>query len=304
MEKGEASMRLREAIQLDDTSLVRRLLTHRPDLLQNPNFEDKSNTSLHLAALYGHTEIAEYLISLGHDRETESKTEDYIYSPHKDNLGVSVNTDGHCPLHLAAMYSRPDIVRLLCQQFPHTVNRPDNKGTTPLHLAAGAHAMPRTHLARARARAASTEDVSVIEHLVAHGANVNAQDRQGDTCLHYATAWGNLKAVRALIQAGAIPVSKNWAGWTADSYSLTVQAEVYYKALVTEWEKRLEDETLRETERRAQGARSVRLVSDDSDDLNSEQSRSRADSERSQATTRSGSDMGLGITVGKVDTWK
>ena len=50
-------MRLREAIQLDDISLVKRLLTNRPDLLQNPNFEDKSNTSLHLAALYGHTEI-------------------------------------------------------------------------------------------------------------------------------------------------------------------------------------------------------------------------------------------------------
>lgn len=57
METGEASMRLREAIQLDDISLVQRLLTNRPDLLQNPNFEDKSNTSLHLAALYGHKEI-------------------------------------------------------------------------------------------------------------------------------------------------------------------------------------------------------------------------------------------------------
>lgn len=203
------------------------------------------------------------------------------------------------------MYSRPDVVLLLCQQFPNTVNRTDKKGCTPLHLAAGAHAMPRTHVSTNRARAASTEDVSVIEHLVAHGANVNAQDRQGNTCLHYATAWGNLKAVRALIQAGAIPVSKNRAGWTPDSYSLTVQAEVYYKALISEWEKRLDEESLRENERRAQGARSVRLVSaEDSDELASEQARSRADSERSQNTTRSGSDMGLGITVGKVDSWK
>lgn len=57
METGKASMRLREAIQLDDISLVQRLLANRPELLQNPNFEDKSNTSLHLAALHGHTEI-------------------------------------------------------------------------------------------------------------------------------------------------------------------------------------------------------------------------------------------------------
>lgn len=58
MEKGEASTRLREAIQLDDISLVKRMLSDSPKLLQNPDFHDKSNTSLHLAALYGHTEIA------------------------------------------------------------------------------------------------------------------------------------------------------------------------------------------------------------------------------------------------------
>ena len=58
METGEASMRLREAISLDDVALVQRVLKNRPDLLQNPNYEDKSNTSLHLAALHGHTEIA------------------------------------------------------------------------------------------------------------------------------------------------------------------------------------------------------------------------------------------------------
>jgi uncharacterized protein len=58
MEKADASTRLREAILVDDISLVKRLLTADPLLLQNPNLEDKSNTSLHLAAKYGHAEIA------------------------------------------------------------------------------------------------------------------------------------------------------------------------------------------------------------------------------------------------------
>jgi uncharacterized protein len=58
MERGEASTRLREAIQLDDISLVQRMLKESPQALQNPDFSDKSNTSLHLAALYGHAEIA------------------------------------------------------------------------------------------------------------------------------------------------------------------------------------------------------------------------------------------------------
>ena len=57
MEKAE-STRLREAIIVDDISLVKRLLAANGALLQSPNYEDKSNTSLHLAAKYGHAELA------------------------------------------------------------------------------------------------------------------------------------------------------------------------------------------------------------------------------------------------------
>lgn len=238
------------------------------------------------------------MISLGHDRESKPDFEEYIYSPQTSNLGVSINTDGHCPLHLAAMYSRPQVVELLCTEFPQTVKRADKQGCTPLHLAAGAHMEPRLALNAAKVpRPASTEDVAVIESLLAHGAELEAQDKQGNKCLHYATAWGNLKAVRALIQAGAVPVSTNWAGWRPDNYSLTVQAEVYYKNLVAEWEKRHDEDSIRENERRIQTARSVRLVQDDeSDDLESIESRSRADSAQSQLTA---STDGLGISVSK-----
>ena len=58
MERCETSRRLREAIILNDLSMVKRLLKQKPTLLQNPDFEDKSNTSLHLAAKYGHVEVA------------------------------------------------------------------------------------------------------------------------------------------------------------------------------------------------------------------------------------------------------
>lgn len=147
----------------------------------------------------------------------------------------------------------------------------------------------------------STEDVSVIETLIAHGARLDAQDLKGNTCLHYATAWGNLKAVRALIQAGAVPVSTNREGWRPNSYSLTVQAEVYYKALVAEWEKRKDEDAQRESEQRSQ-SRSVRLVQpDDGDDFGSEQSRSRAGSARSQGTAST--DAGLGISAPSMDAF-
>jgi hypothetical protein len=156
----------------------------------------------------------------------------------------------------------------------------------------------------AKPTARSPDDSTAIETLIACGADVTARDDQGNTCLHNASAWGNLKAIRALMQAGADPLCKNKAGWTPQYYSITVQAEVYFRNLVAELEKRKAEEELRSNERRAKGGGLVRLVpqDDESDDGQSEQSRSRASSARSQQT--SSSDAGLGISVGHFDTWK
>ena len=229
------------------------------------------------------------------------------------NLGVSVNTDRHCPLHLAAMHSQRDVVKALCNHFPDTVNRKDHNGATPLHLASSAHVIPGTSntvTTSSKATVRTQEDVSIIETLVTHGADVNAKNNRGDICLHNATAWGNLKAVRALIQAGADPLCRNFEGWAPHDYSLTVQAEVYYRNLVAEWEKRKAEEDMRlQNERRAKGPGGVRMVTqDESDDGASEASRSRASSarshaasSRSQTTSEGQSETGLGISVGDVD---
>lgn len=45
--------RLRRAILLNDIALVKRIVRNNPTLLRNPDFEDKGNTSLHLAARLG-----------------------------------------------------------------------------------------------------------------------------------------------------------------------------------------------------------------------------------------------------------
>ena len=54
----DTSTRLRRAIHLRDAPLVRRIVKANPKLLENPDFEDKGNTSLHIAAKHGFKEIA------------------------------------------------------------------------------------------------------------------------------------------------------------------------------------------------------------------------------------------------------
>lgn len=58
------STRLRQAIISNDIPLVERLLRTNPHLLHNPDFENKSNTSLHLAAQAGHHELVVSLLIL------------------------------------------------------------------------------------------------------------------------------------------------------------------------------------------------------------------------------------------------
>ena len=89
---------------------------------------------------------------------------------------------------------------------------------------------------------------------------LSAADHDGNTALHYASAYGHLKCTRMLLQAGASPGAKNAYSWTPVSYSSTVAAEVYFRNLVGEIERRREGEREREREmgRRREGG--VRLV--------------------------------------------
>jgi len=207
------------------------------------------------------------------------------------------------------------MIELLCTQFPRTVNRVDKDGRTPLLLASGSSTTnPRTITAGGRKLTPqSTEDVRSIETLLKHGADVRTQDYKGNTCLHQACAWGNLKAVRVLVQAGADPLCANYDGWNPDAYSLTVQADVYFRNLVAEFEKRKAAEaTRRKTERKGNGGGRVRLVQDEDEDEEDESdentgddsSRSRASSGRSNIAGAISSGDGLGINVGtRTETW-
>lgn len=223
-------------------------------------------------------------------------------------MGPSYNTDGDTPLHLAASYSHTEVVELLCSHFPSIIDHADKEGATALHLACRAHPPTSTLTSTPAVKVSSKppEDSSTIATLIAHNADVHARDNRGDSCLHYAATWGNLKAVRVLIQAGADPLQRNDKGWTPQHYSLTVQAEVYYKNLVSEWERRKAEEVLLMKERRAKGGGGLRLVKDEEDNHGgvSDTDDASIRAERKESITSIATDDELHVNLRRSDTWK
>ncbi|XP_062506167.1 E3 ubiquitin-protein ligase MIB2-like isoform X2 [Corticium candelabrum] len=76
--------------------------------------------------------------------------------------------DGFTPLHLAALNDHQDVARVLLRSSQCDVDPTNNRGQTPLLLSV------------------SQGHTKLIELLVGYGANVNAEDEDGDTCLHLA----------------------------------------------------------------------------------------------------------------------
>jgi len=239
-------VRLRRAILMNDVLLVKRIVKNNPRYLENPDFADRGNTSLHLAAIKGHADIVKLLIAYGHDScvPVVDRT-GYDSAP-----GISRNFDSSTPLHLAASHSNTTCVDYLCLSFPQIINWGDGKGMTALMLAAQgsnpSHAPLSTFLVApdARPRALATgatttsEDTATISTLLSYNASVTATDNAGNTALHHASAWGNLKAVRVLLSAGAAPLAPNKFNYTPLDYSITVQAAQYFQNLISEFERR------------------------------------------------------------------
>ena len=83
---------------------------------------------------------------------------------------------------------------------------------------------------------------SLLQTLLTYSPSLSASDNDGNTALHYASANGHLKCIRTLLQAGASPTARNTFSWTPVSYSSTVAAEVYFRSLVVELERRRGEE--------------------------------------------------------------
>ncbi|MFH1254659.1 MAG: ankyrin repeat domain-containing protein [bacterium] len=116
---------------------------------------------------------------------------------------IKVDENGNTPLHLLVSDwhdksdSEKQYVRQLIAVYAYLyVNRNNNKGQTPLHLAI------------------DSKDTEIIVMLLGAGSNINEQDNNGNTPLFSACWIGTEKTVKMLIDAGANVNMQNYKGHT------------------------------------------------------------------------------------------
>ncbi len=155
-----ATLEVYEAAAMGRAERVRELVDADADLVSS--YSDDGWTPLHLAAFFGHREIAQYLLHRGAK----------IHA-------VSENGMSNTPLHAAAANGKRDLVGLLLSRGadPNGVAR----GWTPLHLAG------------------QIGDVALAELLLLLGADPNPGSDPGKSPLALARAEGH-DAVAALLE--------------------------------------------------------------------------------------------------------
>lgn len=110
---------------------------------------------------------------------------------------------------------------------------------------------------------AGTGTLHLIPTLLLHAPSIlTSYDHKGNTALHHASAAGELKALRMLLQYGANPLAQNAFSWTPVHYSASSQAEAYFKTLIIDFEKKKAEGKRVERERERQRNAGVRLVTD------------------------------------------
>lgn len=152
----------------------------------NSRFND-GQTPLHLAAIYGHTAIAKYLLEC-------------------NAVTTAQDSSGATPLHEAVRYGNLEIAKALLNSGAN-VNAKDNLGKTPISLI-----FPRNKM------------FETYSLLINHKADIEQKDMFGDSILHTATMMNcSPDVLRLLIKAGADINARNKEGVTP--LSIAVQQE-------------------------------------------------------------------------------
>lgn len=157
----DASAKLAEAAQSGNMQWIEELLA----IGASVEFKSKhheNGTALHVASQYGHPEAIQILLQ--HGARIDQR-----------------NSRGDSAVHVAAVNGHLRVMRMFTRFTENICDMRTSSGETPLH------------------RAAAADEVSIVNYLLEHRADINARTNHGTTPLHVST----LRTGRLLLEAGA-----------------------------------------------------------------------------------------------------
>ncbi len=228
----EPPLSLQEAAAIGDVNLVRTLIENGTDV---DSIEDSySKTALHRAAMSGHRDVVEFLLTKGADIDAKDYS---VASPlhraaekgHKEVAELLIakgadvnakNNDGQTPLHYAAASGRKDIAELLIAKGAD-VNAKNDDDQTPVDVALSRIRSEVVKLLIEKGAdvssihlAAYLGDAAKVMNFIEQGSDVNTKHQRGGTPLHYAAAAGSKEVSELLLARGADIKAKNNDGQT------------------------------------------------------------------------------------------
>ncbi|KAJ7904652.1 ankyrin repeat-containing domain protein [Mycena olivaceomarginata] len=199
MAEKDPSLRLRRAVKENNLFIVKRLV-QRTDM-RNPDPGPRRYTSLAWAAVLGHEETFDFLMTAGHDdaelsKDSENNTILMLLAEH--TAGAMSNSR---PNNGDVMGAVLRMARLYYDRYPDILDWSNVHGKTALHIAA-----LKGH-------------EELVRMLCDFEADVDLSDNKGNTPLHYASSWGHITIVQLLIERGCHHMAKNNEGFTALDYA-------------------------------------------------------------------------------------
>lgn len=175
-----------EAASMNRVDLLEILCLGYVDINLN-SVNSQGQTALHIAAIHGHVESLQFLVSIG------------------SNTDIA-DSENWTPLHYAANNGHVEAVEFLLGQSvfaKHAVTK-DGKTAFALAVEMGYTLLyDSLHLGDLLHRAARIDDLHVMKSCLAQGAKVNGKDQNGWTPLHRAAFKGNMESVKLLVSHGA-----------------------------------------------------------------------------------------------------
>lgn len=152
-----------ESITQNQSKIALCLINSDYDIDFNMTYGEEKWTLLHAACSYGFIDVVKVLIEKKVDTNALTKR-------------------GSTPLFLACLNNNLDIIKYFIEELEFDINKKNAAEMTVLH------------------EACRDGNIDLIKYLVAHGANVNDVNENGDTILHIACHQDHLDTVKFIIE--------------------------------------------------------------------------------------------------------